>query len=63
MQTEEAAPKAKKHKDTRTFHKQSGSYNRDDMRLCVQESADLGMSTARNVDPGHCHACTLVRVN
>lgn len=63
MQTEEAAPKAKKHKDARTFPKQSGSYNRDGMRLCVQKAADLGTSTARNVDPGHFHACTLVRVN
>ena len=55
MQIEEAAPKAKKHKDAHTFHKQSGSYNRDNMRLCVQEAADLGTSPARNVDPGHFH--------
>lgn len=57
------SPKGQETKDARTFHKQSGSYNRDDMRLCVQEAADLGMSTARNVEPGHCHAGTLVRVN
>lgn len=49
MQAEEA------HKDTHTFHKQSDSYNSDDIRLCVQEAADLGMSPARNVDPGHFH--------
>lgn len=57
------SPKGQETQRRRTFHKQSGSYNRDGMRLCVQKAADLGTSTARNVDPGHFHACTLVRVN